>query len=92
MRRFCWNLHDRDDEGYLYVNKTKICKYKTKDNTIWYSYCLGSASRFYKTWKKISEISSDCTIYDCFSFDYSSIKTEDFLNIHQYFVVQNIIE
>ena len=29
---FCWNLHVNSNGSYLFVNKTKICKFKVKDN------------------------------------------------------------
>ena len=43
--KYCLNLRYNDDETYLYVNKTEICKLKANDNLSWYTFCLGSASK-----------------------------------------------
>ena len=40
--KFCWSLHLY--ECWLYLNKTEICKFATKDNLSWYNFCLGSES------------------------------------------------
>ena len=32
--KFCLSLHYNGDESYLYLNKTKIFKFKVKDNVI----------------------------------------------------------
>ena len=71
----------------MYVNKTEICKFKTKDNIRWYDFCLGSISKDF-TKNEQSEISLNGTVYD-FLVDHSSIKKEGIFNIHQYLMVQN---
>ena len=43
--KFFLRLHYNGDESYLYVNITKICKFKAKDNIGWYDFCLESISR-----------------------------------------------
>ena len=40
--KFCLSLYYNGDESYLYVNKTEICKFKTKHNTNLCRFCLGS--------------------------------------------------
>ena len=32
INNFCLSLHHSDDESYLYVNETEICKFKANDN------------------------------------------------------------
>ena len=41
-RKFCLSLLYNGDESYLHVNKTDIYKFKAKNNTIWYNFCLKS--------------------------------------------------
>ena len=43
----CLSLHYNADESYLYVNKTEIYKFKAKDNISWYTFCLGSVSKYF---------------------------------------------
>ena len=76
----------------MYVNKTDFCQFKATDNISWYNFCLETHQKS-KTFSKDgqSEISLNGTVYD-FSVDHSSIKEEDVLNIHQYFMVKNIIK
>ena len=70
----------------MFVNKTKICKFKAKDNTSWNNFCLGSVSKDF-TNDETSEISFNSTAYD-FSVDQSSIRKGDILNIHQYLMIK----
>ena len=83
------SLHYNGDEGYLYVNKTEIYKFKVKDNISWYNFCLGSISKDF-TKDEQGQIYLNDTTYD-FSVDHSSIKKEDILNIHQYLIIKNNI-
>ena len=68
----------------MYVNKTKIYKFKTKYNISWYNFCVGSVSKDF-TIDEWSEISLAGTVYD-FSADHRST------NIHQYFIIKNHIK
>ena len=70
--KFCLSLHYNDDESYLCVSKTEICKFKANDNISWYNCCLGSKSKDF-TKDEQREISLNGTVYD-FSIDHSSIK------------------
>ena len=72
---------------YLYVNKTKICKFKSNDNISSNNFGLGSISKDF-TIDKHSETSLNDTVYDV-SVDHSSIKREDILNIPQYLLFKN---
>ena len=44
-KKFCLSLHYNGNESYLYVNKTKIYKFKTKNIISWYNFCLGWISK-----------------------------------------------
>ena len=74
----------------MYENKTKIRKFKAKVNISWYSFYLESVSQDF-TKDEQSETSLNVTVYD-FSVDYSSIKKEDILYIHQYLMIKNNIK
>ena len=65
----CSSSHYIGDESYLYVNKTKICKFEANDNISWYDFCLGHVSKYFSKDEQ-SEISLNGTVYD-FSIDYS---------------------
>ena len=59
--KFCLSLHYNGDEIYLYVHKTKIHKFKVKDNVSWYNFCLGRV--YHKILRKLkSEISLNGTL------------------------------
>ena len=88
--KFCLSLHYNGDESYLYLNKTEVYKFKTKDNINWYDFCLGSVSKDY-TKDEQSEISLNGAVYD-FSVDHNSIKKENILNIHQYLMIKSKIK
>ena len=73
---FCLNLHYKGTINYLYVNKTDIYKFKTRDNIIWCEFCLESISNILRKMNTVK-----FTVYD-FSVDNSSIGKEYVLNIH----------
>ena len=51
-KKFCLRLHCNGDETYLYVNKTKICKFKANDYISWYNVFLRKRIKgFCKRWK-----------------------------------------
>ena len=83
-------MHYNGDDSYLYVNKTKICKFKTINDISWYNFCLRNISKDF-TRDEASKISLNGTIYD-FSVDNSLIKKEDILDIHQYLMIKNNIK
>ena len=82
------NLHYIDDESYLYVNKTEICKCKVNNNRSWYNFSIGSVSKIF-TKDQQSEVFIKRYCICNGSVDHSSIKKEDILNIHQYFMAIN---
>ena len=76
--KFSLSLRCNGHQSYLFVNKTKTCKFKANDNISWYNFCSERVSKDLQNmnWMKF--------IFD-FSVDHSSIKTEDKListNIH----------
>ena len=47
---FCLSLHYNGDNSYLFVNDTKIIKFKAKDSMIVpNSFCLGNVSKDFST-------------------------------------------
>ena len=75
------------DKSYLYLKKTKICKFKAKDFISWYNLLLGIISKDF-TKNEQSETSLNGTV-NSFSVDHSSIEKDDFLNIYQYSPIFN---
>ena len=67
----------KGDDSYLYVSKTEIYTFRSKDNKSWYNFCLGSVSQNF-TRDEQSGISFNGTVFD-FSVDHSSIKKKTFL-------------
>ena len=72
----------------MYVNKTKIYKFKVKNNISSYNFCLGSISKDF-TKDEQSEIYLNGTVYNIL-VDHSSIKKEDTINIHKYLMTKMI--
>ena len=42
---FCLSLHCNGHQSYLFVNKTKTCKFKANDNISWYNFCSERVSK-----------------------------------------------
>ena len=57
------SLNCNGDESYLYLNKTKIYKFKLKENIIWYNFSLRRVSKAF-TKDELSELSFNGTEYD----------------------------
>ena len=77
------SLHCHGANSYLFVNGTKIIKFKTKDSEITsYPLCLGNIS---KNWSSdnMKTTGSKGYVYD-FSVDYDGIAVSDILDIHKY--------
>ena len=88
-KNFCISFHNNDDESYLYVNKTEICKYKANDITSWCDFCLESVSKDF-TKDEQSEVSLNGTVHN-FSVDHSSVIKKDIFNIHKYQDIDQIM-
>ena len=76
-RKFCLSLHCNGANSSLFVNGTKIIKFKAKGSEIVATpLCLGNISS-----------GSNGYVYD-FSVDYDALAVDDILGIHNY-VMQN---
>ena len=85
---FCLSLHYNGANSYLFVNDTKIYKFKAEDSEIvTSSLCLGNIS---KDWladnMKITGFHG--YIFD-FSVDYDATDVDGIKNIHQYLMKKN---
>ena len=87
-KKFCLSLHYNGANSYLFVNGTKIYKFKAKDSEI------------VATPLSLGNISKDCSVdnmkkpglngygYD-FRVDYDAIVADDILDINKYFMKKN---
>ena len=89
--KFCLSLHYNGDESYLYVNETKIFKFKAKDNVSWNKFCVGSVSKDFTKDKQSKTSLNGTWIYE-FAVDHHSIKREEILNIQEYLMAKNNIK
>ena len=81
-------LHYNKENSYLFVNGTKIHKFKLKDSEILgHSLCLGNIP---KDWSVDNMKKTGLTgyAYD-FSVDYDAISVDDILDIHKYLIKKN---
>ena len=81
-------LHYNKENSYLFVNGTKIHKFKLKDSEILvHSLCLGNIP---KDWSvdNMKKIGLTGYAYD-FSVDYDAISVDDILDIHKYLIKKN---
>ena len=86
--KFCLILHYNGANSYLFVNGTKIIKFKAKDSEIIpYLLCLGNSS---KDWSvdNMKKTGIKGYFYD-FSVDYDHIAVSDILDIHRYLMKKN---
>ena len=87
-KKFCFSLHYNKENSYLFVNGTKIIKFKSKDPEILpHPLWLGNIP---KDWSvddmKKTRLSG--YVYD-FSVDYDAIAVDDILDIHKYLMKKN---
>ena len=79
------SLHCKKKSFYLFVNGTKIHKFKSKDSEIFTSpLCLGNIS---KDWSvdNMKKTGFKRYVYD-FSIDYDAIAIDDILDIHNFLI------
>ena len=87
-KKFCLSLHYYRANSYLFVNGTKIIKFKAKDSEIVATpLCLGNIS---KDWSvdNMKDTGLNGYVYD-FSVDYDAIAVDDILDIHKYLMKKN---
>ena len=90
QKKFCLSLHYNGGNSYLFVNRTKICKFKAKDSALVASpLCLGNIS---KNWSNDNMKKTGFTgyVYD-FSADYNAVTLDDIKDIHKYLMKKNDI-
>ena len=89
-QKFCLSLHYNGANSYLFVNGTKIIKFKTKDFEIVATpLCVGNIS---KDWSVdiLKKTGFTGYIYD-FSVDYDAIAVPDIKDTHKYLMKKNNI-
>ena len=85
---FCLGLHYNGANSYLFVNGTKIYKFKAKVSEILASpLCLGNISKDWST-DNMKRTGFNEYIYD-FSVDYDSTDVDDIKDIHKYLMKKN---
>ena len=84
-KKFCLSLHYNRANSYLFVNGTKIDKFKAKDSEIIVTpLCLGNISKDF-TGGNIKKSGLNGYVYDI-SVDYDAIAFDDILDIHKYLI------
>ena len=82
-KKFCLDVHYSKESSYLFLNCTKIIKFKSKDPEILpHPLCLGNIS---KDWSvdNMKKTGLNRYLYD-FCVDYDAIAVDDILDIHKY--------
>ena len=83
------SLHYNKENSYLFVNGTKIIKFKSKDPEILpYPLCLANISRDWSVDNMKKKTGLNGYVYD-FSVDYDVIAVDDILDIHKYLMKKN---
>ena len=83
------NLHYNGANSYLFVNGTKITKFKAKDSVA-NPLCLGNIS---KNFSVDNMLKTGLNGYVCdFSVYYGDIAVDDVLDIHKYLMKNNNIK
>ena len=81
--QFCLSLHYNGSNSYLFVNGTKIRKFKTKDSEIIAApICLENMSRDFSV-DNMKKTGLNGYVYD-FSVDYDAIANDKILDTHKY--------
>ena len=83
QKKLCLRLHYNGANSYLFVNGTKIYKFKAKDSEIVASpLCLGNISKDWST-DNMKKTGLTGYVYD-FSVDYEATNVNDIEDIHKY--------
>ena len=89
--KFCLSLHYNGTNSYLFVNGTKIYKFKAKDSEIVASpLCLGNISKDWSTDNMKKKTGFNGYVYD-FNVDYHATDIDDIKDIHKYLMKRNNI-
>ena len=88
IKNFCLSLHYHGANSCLFINGTKIHKFKAKDSEIVTSpLCLGNISKYFSV-DNMKRTRLNEYVYD-FSIDYDAIAVDDILDIHKYLMEKN---
>ena len=83
-------MHYNGVNSYLFVNGTKIYKFKAKDSqTVSTPLCLGKISKDFSV-DNMKKIGLNGYVYN-FSVDYDAITVDDMLYIHKYLMENSSI-
>ena len=89
-KQFCFSLHYKGANKYLFVNDAEIHKFKAKDSEIVpYPLCLGNVSKDFSV-DNMKKTELNGYIYD-FSVDYDAIPVDYISDIHKYLMEKNNI-
>ena len=89
-KKFCLSLHCNGANSYLFVNGTKVYKFKAKDSEIAASpLCLGNIPKDLLI-DNMKRTRLNSYGYD-FCVDYDPILLDDIKDIHKYFIKKNDI-
>ena len=89
-KNFCLILHYNRAHSYLFVNSTKIYKFKAKDSEILATpLCLGNTSKDCSV-DNMKRTGFDGYPYD-FNVDYDATDVDDIKDIHKYLMNKNNI-
>ena len=85
------SLHYNKENSYLFVNGTKIIKFKSKNpEALPYPLYLGNISRDWSVDNMKKKTGLNEYVYD-FSVDYDAIAVDDIQDIHKYLMKKNNI-
>ena len=89
-KKLCLSLRYNGANSYLFVNGTKISKFKAKDSEIVASpLCLVNISKDWST-DNMKKTGLAGYVYD-FSADYNTVTVDDIKDIHKYLMKKNNI-
>ena len=89
-KKFCLSLHYNGVNSYLFVDGTKIYKFKAKDSEIVaVPLCPGNISKDQSV-DNMKRTGFNGYVYD-FCVDYDAIVVDDILDIHNYLMKKNDI-
>ena len=90
-KKICLSLHYNESNSFLFVNNTKIYRFKAKDSEIKkYPLCLGNISVDFSA-NNMIKARLDESLYN-FSVDYDIIDTSNIIAIHKYLMNKHDIK
>ena len=87
-KKFSLSLHYNGVNSNLFLNGTKIHKFKAEDSEInAILLCLRNISKYFL----VDNIKKTGLIYD-FDADYDAVTVDDMLDFHKYLIKENVIK